>query len=396
MKRLKMINGMKILNRWSGALIFSVIFLLLGVGGLGACLYLFPLIDAVPGSGVGDVYALDFVLAMFGSNTKGISDGFRTWEVNVFPGFETLFQGLSSIVVYVMGALVCLIGLVAVFAVLMFLISLITGRLISFKSPTVWGWLLFVFSLLLNGCVVGLVFLSSMATKNALTFNSFNLLYNYIYAGGALVLAIIIAIIYGVGIKNHLYIKYALRIMDAQNARRAQAASMYPNVYNQGYVPQNAPIAPVAPVGVPVYVNPQPPVEIASPQAAPQPRITPTQVTEVKYVASKGLPPELSSIGGHAFSQNSNLEVAVIPNGIKEIGPSAFSNCPNLKVVSIPTSITKIGYNAFFGCRKLARINYGGRKMDWRHIQRGSNWLASSGTTTVVCVDGAITVNPYH
>ena len=184
--------------------------------------------------------------------------------------------------------------------------------------------------------------------------------------------------------------------MDAQNARRAQAASMYQNAYSQPYGPVGAPVMGQPPVGLPVYIHPQPPVQINAPEAAPQPQIKPTQVTEVKYIPSKGLPAELSSIGGHAFSQNSNLEVAVIPAGIKEIGPSAFSNCPNLKVVSIPTSVTKIGYNAFFGCRKLARINYGGRKMDWKHITRGSNWLASSGTTTVVCVDGAITVNPYH
>ena len=91
-----------------------------------------------------------------------------------------------------------------------------------------------------------------------------------------------------------------------------------------------------------------------------------------------------------------NLENAFIPEGIKEIGASAFANCPNLAVVSIPRSVKNIGYNAFYGCKKLARLNYSGTKNEWRKITRGSNWLTASGTTTVICADGAITVNPYH
>jgi hypothetical protein len=349
-----------------------------------------------------DVYAIDFVLAMFNHDLPEQlfgHTGFQMWRDNWFGAMDATMNGLSHIVYFVFGVGVCLIGLVAVFAVLMFLISLITGRLISFKSPVVWGWLLFVFSLLLNGLIVGFIFLLGIVGNKAgytsfIQFKDADLLYNYIYAGGSLGLAILLSIIYGVGIKNHLYIKYALRIMDAQNARKAQAASMYPSPYMQ----QNPYGQPAAqPMGLPVYVSAQPQAHIEPPKPVDNTtNIRPTQVTEVKYVPSKGLPPELSSIGGHAFSQNSNLEVAVIPMGIKEIGPSAFSNCANLRVVSIPVSVTKIGYNAFFGCRKLARINYGGKKMDWKHVARGSNWLASSGNTTVVCVDGAITVNPYH
>lgn len=399
MKRLKTINGMKILNRWSGALIFSVIFLLLGVGALVAGMYLVPLLKFNGPYEQYNVYAIDMVLAMFNHDLPEKllgHTGFQQWRNDLFgylgnaiPGFQTL----PHIIYFTLGILTCGIALVAVFAVLMFLIVLLSGRLLSFKSPNVFGWLLFVFTLLLNGASVGVVFIFGMATKNSpsmIQFANADLLMNYIYAGGTFLVALIIAIIYGVGIKNRLYIKYALRIMDAQNARKAQAESMYQNGYNQPYAPANN-----QPIALPVFVNPQPQAHIEPPKPT-ETQIKPTQITEVKYVPSKGLPPELSSIGGHAFSQNSNLEVAVIPLGIKEIGASAFSNCANLRVVSIPVSVTKIGYNAFFGCRKLARINYGGKKMDWKHITRGSNWLASSGTTTVVCVDGAITVNPYH
>lgn len=402
MKRLKTINGMKILNRWSGALLFSILFLLLGVGALLAGMYLIPLVKFNNGLASYDVYAIDFVLAMFNHDLpKELlnHDGFQVWRNNLFGLMDNTMQGLSHIVYFALGVCSCLVVLVAVFAVLMFIIYLISGRLLSFKSPLVWSWLLFVFSLFLNGLVVGLIFLlgficQSQNSSLVFRFEDADLLFNYIYAGGTLFVAILNSIIYALGIKNRLYIKYALRIMDAQNARKAQAANMYHNPYAPNAAPYGQ--AQVAPVGLPIYVSSEPKAQIEPPVASNQNTLKPTQITEVRYVPSKGLPPELSSIGGHAFSQNSNLEVAVIPMGIKEIGASAFSNCPNLKVVSIPVSVNKIGYNAFFGCRKLARINYGGKKVDWKHISRGSNWLASSGTTTVVCVDGAITVNPYH
>ena len=107
------------------------------------------------------------------------------------------------------------------------------------------------------------------------------------------------------------------------------------------------------------------------------------------------LPEGLTSIGGHAFARNTNLEIATIPEGIDELGIGAFSNCLKLKVVSFPKSLKKIGPNCFFNTPKLQRINYAGSKEDWRHIPRGSNWLNKSKTTTVVCNDGAISVNPY-
>ncbi len=108
------------------------------------------------------------------------------------------------------------------------------------------------------------------------------------------------------------------------------------------------------------------------------------------------LPNSITSVGGHEFAKNTNLEIANIPNGIKELGIGAFSNCLRLKVVSIPTTVTRIGPNCFFNCSKLQRINYGGTKEQWRYITRGSNWLDRAGTTTVLCTDGSISVNPKH
>ena len=120
------------------------------------------------------------------------------------------------------------------------------------------------------------------------------------------------------------------------------------------------------------------------------------EINKVKYTESTTLPPNLESIGGHAFSENQNLIVANIPLNITKLGAGAFANCLNLQVVSIPNSVKEIGFNCFFNCASLERINYAGTKAEWRKITRGSNWLAKAKTTEVVCLDGTIIVNPYH
>lgn len=106
------------------------------------------------------------------------------------------------------------------------------------------------------------------------------------------------------------------------------------------------------------------------------------------------LPNSVTAIGSHEFSKNTMLEIANIPDGIPELGLGAFSNCIRLKVVTIPTSVKRIGANCFFNCGKLRTLNYAGTKEQWRYIARGSNWLEKAGTTTVLCKDGAISVNP--
>ena len=112
-------------------------------------------------------------------------------------------------------------------------------------------------------------------------------------------------------------------------------------------------------------------------------------------ISRNTLPPEITSVGGHAFAKNVNLEIATIASGVDELGIGAFSNCLRLKVVSLPSSVRVIDANCFFNCCKLKRINYAGTKQQWSKIKRGSNWLCKAGTTTVVCKDGPISVDPY-
>lgn len=108
------------------------------------------------------------------------------------------------------------------------------------------------------------------------------------------------------------------------------------------------------------------------------------------------LPNSITSVGGHAYAKNTTLEIANIPNGISQLGIGAFSNCLRLKFVTIPESVKMIGANCFFNCGKLRRLNYAGTKEQWRKVARGSNWLEKAGTTTILCKDGAIAVNPKH
>ena len=115
-----------------------------------------------------------------------------------------------------------------------------------------------------------------------------------------------------------------------------------------------------------------------------------------RQVPDKGLPEGLTEIGDHAFSKDSTITIADIPAGITVIGPSAFSNCHNLRTVCIPLSVTEICYNCFFNANRLKTINYAGTKNEWSKITRGSNWLLNAGTTTVITLDGAITVDPKN
>ena len=67
-----------------------------------------------------------------------------------------------------------------------------------------------------------------------------------------------------------------------------------------------------------------------------------------------GLP--VTSIGGSAFRDITNLTRVTIPNNVTNIGEIAFAFCSSLTDVTIPRTITSIGYGAFFYCTSLGAI----------------------------------------
>lgn len=76
-------------------------------------------------------------------------------------------------------------------------------------------------------------------------------------------------------------------------------------------------------------------------------------ITDCDYRVTEAIIPDViedvpvTSIGGGAFSQCSNLTNVEIPNSVTSIVNYAFSGCTSLASVTIPDSVTSIGEGAF-------------------------------------------------
>ena len=66
------------------------------------------------------------------------------------------------------------------------------------------------------------------------------------------------------------------------------------------------------------------------------------------YIYTVNLPNGLTSIGGNAFRQCSNLFSIIIPTSVTSIGGGAFRDCTSLTSIDIPDSVTSIGSQAFY------------------------------------------------
>ena len=65
---------------------------------------------------------------------------------------------------------------------------------------------------------------------------------------------------------------------------------------------------------------------------------------------------EVKCIGIKAFSNCSNLNSVVIPEGVTNIKADAFCGCSSLTSVTIPDSVTSIEDGAFYGCNSLTNV----------------------------------------
>ena len=68
------------------------------------------------------------------------------------------------------------------------------------------------------------------------------------------------------------------------------------------------------------------------------------------------IPDSVTSIGGQAFLECSNLKSVTIPNSVTSIREYAFRNCSSLTSVTIPDSVTSIGRAAFDVCSSLTSV----------------------------------------
>lgn len=75
-------------------------------------------------------------------------------------------------------------------------------------------------------------------------------------------------------------------------------------------------------------------------------------------ITSIKIPKSVTSIGGQAFIECSNLKTVTFEEGsqLQSIGDDAFNKCTSLTSITIPSGVTRIGGDAFYGCSSLPRI----------------------------------------
>ncbi len=380
-KKIKEINGVKIIRRHSVGSVFMFLFCF-AMAAIPVVMYFLPFIVI---KDVGSAENPDIV--MTGKNLLFSLLGKRFTDLDTFVQLidaaspADYIYNVYNIGLYVAAGAYILSAIFALILVIVGLSFLFRGRVNHFKLPVGLAWwmtflpmlIIFIFEL---GLKIFLDFMIKNGISDAIKLN-YNIWYPIIYFGSSFIIAVIISIVYAAAFKNKVYIG---DVDDFLTSYKFEGGKN--KVYDQPVAA--APVSPIINI-----TNTQP---------------TPVQSTVKVHTTSKnatvkpdvGLPKNLLNIGGHAFSENLQLTVANIPVNVTTLGVGAFANCLNLKQVNIPKSVKKIGRNCFFNCAKLKRINYTGTKEDWRHIVRGSNWLLKAGTTVVVCKDGSIFVNPYQ
>lgn len=97
----------------------------------------------------------------------------------------------------------------------------------------------------------------------------------------------------------------------------------------------------------------------------------------------------VTSVGGGAFQNCSNLSNVQFPNSLTLINSDAFLNCTSLTSLTIPESVKDISDSAFYGCVDLNKIYYSGTKSQWKAINIGSN-NDKLIENLVKCTDGFI------
>ena len=340
-RKIKKVDGYRVNHPHSAANIFYALFTLI-VAALPVAYLFLPLVDKLGAANVTGMhlyqFGFNFVLGIISGSGVSLEGGIAQMMA---AGGDMFRDVIGYIFVGLSGALYVM-AIFSLVLIIIFFVLLIKGYLRHSKVVKVFAALDFTIALLFGIAMLVAYFLAKIGSGGTADFFIWASFYP---AAGALVLLIIVSIIHTCNFVNSVPEKDL------------------------------------------VYHEQEPVVEHVTKV---------NEITRVKYEPSNTIPPNTKSIGGHAFAENQNLTVANIPVEVTKLGNSAFANCLNLKVVSLPAGLKEIGFNCFFNCVELERINYAGTKEEWRKITRGSNWLAKAKTTEVLCLDGAIVVNPYH
>ncbi|MBR6913144.1 MAG: leucine-rich repeat protein [Treponema sp.] len=96
----------------------------------------------------------------------------------------------------------------------------------------------------------------------------------------------------------------------------------------------------------------------------------------------------------------SNIEVALIPDGIHTVGKSYWeelfsSSCKSVKRVVLPKSVKRI-YAGFRGQKELSSLEFGGTMAEWKAVKISDKfWRSGTKLKTVKCSDGVVELEPY-
>ena len=114
-------------------------------------------------------------------------------------------------------------------------------------------------------------------------------------------------------------------------------------------------------------------------------------VTIPATVAYNGTTYTVTSIGGYAFCDCSNLTKVTIPNSVTSIGGYAFLNCSGLTSVTIPNSVTSIDGSAFQNCSGLTSVTIPNSVTSIG----GSAFQNCSGLTSVTIPNSVTSIGGY-
>ena len=90
-------------------------------------------------------------------------------------------------------------------------------------------------------------------------------------------------------------------------------------------------------------------------------------------LTSLHIPSGVYWIGNNAFDSCTGLTALILPYALTNTGYHAFQNCSALKTVAIPYRIAAITNGSFAGCNALTTVNFGGDQADWNGVYIGPN-----------------------
>ena len=117
-------------------------------------------------------------------------------------------------------------------------------------------------------------------------------------------------------------------------------------------------------------------------------KLTSSSIDNILDVIEVEIGLDVTSIGGYAFYNCSELTSVTIPDSVTSIDWNAFENCSSLTNVTIPDSVRSIGAVAFGGCSSLTSVTISNGVMEIE------SWAFASCTslTSVIIPDSVTSI----